>query len=181
MRFQTKQKNDNDQRGLTVVELLFVMSIVVVLSAIALAALNDSREKGRNAARIAQIQEYRKAFQIYHSDFGYYPHESGTESGAVCLGDYDDDNCWLNGTSVSEQLIADTITPKYMQRLPKGEAVSFGDSTSSYEGMIYEYQDHGESYRLQYFMEGAGQNCFLPDTTSYNIGDDTLCTFNSAF
>ena len=180
MNFITKKPNSTDhEKGFTLVELLIVIAIVGILGSIVLVTLSDSREKGRNAARITQIQEYRKAFELYYSDFGYYPRVEGSASAIMCLGDYGDDACWLNGTSVNElSAIAEALNPNYMRNLPAGEAVNFGQSGSNYyEGMTYQYQNYGAGYTIQYFMEGANQSCQLPGANGTDVSGDTLCTF----
>jgi type II secretion system protein G len=61
------------ERGFTLLELLVVMAIIGVLTAIVLVALGDSREKGRDASRKTQIQEIIKALEFTYSDSGEYP------------------------------------------------------------------------------------------------------------
>lgn len=68
--------------GFTLIELLVVIAIIGVLASIVAMALDQSRMKGRDAARKTQSQELIKALEIYYSDNNVYPPDgnlSGTE------------------------------------------------------------------------------------------------------
>jgi general secretion pathway protein G len=67
-------------RGFTLVELLIVISIIGVIAAIVMVALDQSRTKGRDGQRKSQTNEVLKALELYYSDNGTYPsHNDGTE------------------------------------------------------------------------------------------------------
>ena len=59
--------------GFTLIELLVVVSIVGVLSTVVMGSLNSARTKARDAARISQIREVRKALDMYYLTNGVYP------------------------------------------------------------------------------------------------------------
>ncbi|HWH16311.1 MAG TPA: prepilin-type N-terminal cleavage/methylation domain-containing protein [Candidatus Paceibacterota bacterium] len=63
----------SNTRGFTLIELLVVIAIIGVLSSVALASLNQARVKARDASRISQLTEIRKALELYYLDRGYYP------------------------------------------------------------------------------------------------------------
>lgn len=169
-----------DRHGFTLIELLIVVGIIGILSAIAIVSLSESREKGRNAARVSQINEYRKAFELYYSETGHYPMFGSGQTAVMCLGDYSDNRCWQNGTSVSERgTFEAAIVPNYLRVMPAGESTLFGQGGSNtYEGMTYRHQNYGSGYTIQYFIEGNDQDCVLGGATGSNTGDDTLCTYN---
>lgn len=164
--------------GPSVFEVFVVLVVISVISVAAYVLLSGGQSSSRNVARAAQIKEYQKAFEYYYSDNGRYPAIFGQESASMCLGDYSDDRCWQRGESVGEQQsLFDALVPKYINKLPESETVIFGqNSETTYEGMVYRYQDFGSSYSILYFMDGNDEDCRLPGTENQNVGNDTLCT-----
>ena len=63
----------NKNKGFTLIELLVVIAIIGVLAAVILASLNSARAKARDAKRIKDIQEIRKAIDLYVDDNGNAP------------------------------------------------------------------------------------------------------------
>jgi prepilin-type N-terminal cleavage/methylation domain-containing protein len=60
-------------RAFTLIEILVVVSIIGVLSAVILTSLNSARIKGRDAARIVDVREIKKAMEFYYDDNKSYP------------------------------------------------------------------------------------------------------------
>ncbi len=67
-------KNFYKTLGFTLIELLVVMAIIGVLASIVAMSVQDSRTKGRDAARKTQIQEVLKALELYFTTDGVYPY-----------------------------------------------------------------------------------------------------------
>lgn len=59
--------------GFTLIELLVIIAIIGLLSAIAVTALNEVRTKARDAKRVYDLTQIRKALQFYYDDYGQYP------------------------------------------------------------------------------------------------------------
>ncbi len=78
----------------TLVELLVVISIIGLLSTIAIVSMNSARSKSRDTKRIADIRQIITAMQLYYQDNGKYPDASGalgcscgsSALGYCCLG-----------------------------------------------------------------------------------------------
>ncbi len=60
-------------KGFTLIELLIVIAIIGILAAIVLVNLNSSRQKSRDAKRIADVREIMTALDIFYDDNGGYP------------------------------------------------------------------------------------------------------------
>ena len=67
----------NKNKGFTVIELIVVIAIIAVLSAIVLFNVNVYIAKSRDAKRVADIASIQKALEMYYSDKGYYPSSYG--------------------------------------------------------------------------------------------------------
>lgn len=70
------------EKGFTLVELLVVVAIIGILSAVVVSSLGSARSKARDASRIRSMQETRSALQLYFSDKGEFPYMNITEAGA---------------------------------------------------------------------------------------------------
>ncbi len=68
----------NTKRGFTLIEILVVIAIIGLLSSVVLASLATSRAKARDAKRIADLDEVKKALELYYDSNGGYP---GTSAG----------------------------------------------------------------------------------------------------
>lgn len=67
------------KRGFTLIELLVVISIIGLLSSVVLSALNSARSKARDAQRVHDLSELRKALALYYDKNGSYPDTGGVE------------------------------------------------------------------------------------------------------
>ena len=130
--------------GFTLIELLVVIAIIGTLASVVLASLNSAREKARDAARIAQIDEISKALELYYSEYGYYPqiqHGQGTET--ACnpnTGNYG--HCDRLLTLTTELAPYISIDPTSLSQATQGDyyysyASQSGDDWKSYGIMVY--------------------------------------------
>lgn len=71
-----------NKHGFTLIELLIVIAIVGILSAIGLLALNNSRERARDAKRESDLDHIRTAMQLYFDDHDDAFYDTG---GAVAI------------------------------------------------------------------------------------------------
>lgn len=78
MKIKTWQSN----RGFTLIELLVVISIIGILSTLAVVSLNDARGKARDAKRISDIKQVQTALELYLADRNGYPAANDLTLGA---------------------------------------------------------------------------------------------------
>ncbi len=66
-------KSFKKTKGFTLIELMVVIAVIGVLASVIVASLNSARKKGRDATRMRDMQEIRKAIELYISDNGHPP------------------------------------------------------------------------------------------------------------
>lgn len=109
----------NKQLGFTLIELLVVISIIGLLSSVALVGLNSARVKARNAQRLSEYKKLAEALMLYQQDVGSYP----ITSTWVCIAPYGTP-CY-NGAIGFQPSFAQTQNDlvsslsAYMSRMPK--------------------------------------------------------------
>lgn len=100
MLFDNKKKT----RGFNLIELLVVISIMGLLSTLAIAALQNTRQKGRDARRQGDMKQIKTAIELYFDANGFYPQ---------CAG-----NNLCTSTGYQGNIQALDISPTYMVIIP---------------------------------------------------------------
>ena len=59
--------------GFTILELLVVVAIIGILTALAMALLSDTRARSRDARRLSDVGEIEKALNLYYAGIGNFP------------------------------------------------------------------------------------------------------------
>jgi len=126
-------------RGFTLVELLIVMGILGVLTALMIANISSGRERARDAARKADFGNVRTALRIYYNDYQEYPADSGGNIMGCGVGGV------LQCTWAGGSFEADGNS--YMKKLPGNPS-----------GTEYSYTQNpdGEGFLLQVELESKG-------------------------
>jgi prepilin-type N-terminal cleavage/methylation domain-containing protein len=80
------------RKGFTLIELLVVISIIALLSTLAVVSLNSTRAKSRDAKRITDIKQIQTALELYYAgSSNSYPGSTAAttlgSTAAVCLGE----------------------------------------------------------------------------------------------
>ena len=126
----------NNKKGFTLIELLVVIAIIGLLSTLSVLALNNARQKSRDAKRVADIKQIQTALELYYNDAYGYPLDAEVVSGIE-----------LNfGTTV------------YMNSIPSAPTPQDGDCTSGASGTnVYTYTQNGSgaSYDIEYCIGAA--------------------------
>ena len=92
------------QRSFTLIELLVVIAIIGILAAFAMVSLGGARAKARDSRRLADLNTFRTALEMYFSDHNQYP-------------------VWTSGciedTSATGSPFLLDFVPNYMRQIPK--------------------------------------------------------------
>jgi len=153
----------NNKKGFTLIELLVVISIIGILSSLAVVSLNGARAKARDALRKADMAQIRTALSLYYFDNDAYPicgvfDDSEADYGANVGTEADDGSeCYIT-------ILATDLTggaPPIMQKMPldpknkiNKPLLAGGDDT-----YIYRYVSDvtGSQYALVYTLEDVSE------------------------
>lgn len=69
------------KKGFTLIELVVVISIIAILSTIALFGFSKAQASGRDASRSQTMNSFRSALERFYSDNQYYPKAGTTPAG----------------------------------------------------------------------------------------------------
>jgi prepilin-type N-terminal cleavage/methylation domain-containing protein len=89
-------------RAFTLVELLVVIAVIGILSAVVVLNTNSAKAKARDAIRISDITSIQRALELYKTDKGSYPEECTTTG-----------SCYLSYDADGAGKFIDTFTDYY--------------------------------------------------------------------
>lgn len=127
-----------NRKGFTLIELLVVIAIIALLSTLAVVALNNAREKSRDAKRVSDVKQMQTALELYFADAGSYP----VQTAAVTLG-----STGYDCLSLTSGLASGCAGTTYMGQVPSAPTPP-SDNTYSY------ISADGESYSIVFTLEG---------------------------
>lgn len=145
------KKSKINQNGFTMIELLIVIVIMGILSAIGLGTFNSSQLKARDSKRKTDIRAISDALEVYYNDFGSYPLSDGTGGFVGCGIDANSETCgpgdlWQNETNGTVYMVQVPSDPS------DGVYYYMSDGTGSY----YRLYAHLENERDREAAENAG-------------------------
>lgn len=154
--------------GFTLIELLVVISIISLLTAIIITSLQTSRDKGIDARKIQLVAEYRKALELYYSQYDAYPNFVASQK--KCLGTNNPDGNCFAGILLQSATLNDNIddyisgAPASTDSVPLTGTLNGNDG--DYRGLGYECiteQDGSNppcvEYALFWMMKIPGASC----------------------
>jgi prepilin-type N-terminal cleavage/methylation domain-containing protein len=161
-----RRAKKNTERGFTLIELLVVISIIALLSTLAMVALNNARAKSRDAKRVSDVKQIQTALELYFTDQQGYPGiasaTAGTKAATDCLG----------AGSAGFTAVASCGTPTYMGQVPNNPTPVAAAGTTNYiyaaSGTV-DANGHAPSYTLTFGLENktgilaSGAHTATPD------------------
>src|SRR3990167_793508 len=126
------------RRGFTLIELLVVIAIIGLLASIVIASLSSVQSKARDAKRIEDVDQVRKALTIYSSDFGSYPIAAATTT--------------LTATSTVGSAI---ISSGAMSTMPKDPSIYQYSYVSDASGSTYNINFCLETSSIRGYAQGC--------------------------
>jgi len=138
-----------NKKGFTLIELLVVIAIIGLLATLAVVALQNAREKSRDAKRVSDIKQLQTALDLYFSDQNSYPVHA-----AITLGtDGATDILCSDGGFVGA---CDAEETTYMDRVP-ADPINTAPNQYIYDGAA-------TTYTITFELEGASGG--LPGETT---------------
>jgi len=123
------------QKGFTIIEMLIVVSIIAMLTAILVPVLDDSAKSSRDARRAADLKSVQSALAAYKREKGVYPSTNGQWWGdAPSYGgkDYQGAKAYIPG-----------LVPTYMPSLPRDPDARYPVGQQGYL-----YKSNGTDYKF---------------------------------
>lgn len=159
--------------GFTLIEILVVVAVIGMLSAVILVSLNQARARGRDARRKADMIQVHKALELYANDNnGAFPSTGGAWWGVSVNGG--------NRTTSGVNAYIPSLTPNYIRVLPTDPR----GITTAWSGYIY--RSDGTSFKFVSHDTGpesfptAGQPFYDPCRPTWawavSSGNVTNCT-----
>lgn len=143
-------KNIKKNLGFTLVEMLVVISIIGILSAVLAGGYVNSQRSSRDVTRKLNLKTIADALNSYYADFGVYPD--------VTFGDL------LVGGGEEEFTVNDII---YIKKTPK-------ETRDGMRDILYQVSATNKSFKLYTNLEnGEDKDCDV--CTSYPVSSGTCC------
>lgn len=136
-----------NNKAFTLIELLIVISIIAIISALLFVSFTQLQKNARDTQRKSDLQTVASVLQRFYSDNSHFP--NSTAAGLIT---YDTSDCGTATLSAqtwgSGNIICGTPSKTYTKQLPK-------DPTGSKE-YCYKIGSTDQNYTLYAQMEGKG-------------------------
>ncbi|HRN69654.1 MAG TPA: type II secretion system protein [Candidatus Woesebacteria bacterium] len=149
-------------KGFSLIEIIVVIALIALLATIGLSTYDRVQKNARDARRIADIEEIRKALLVYKSLNGTFPLSSGADFDNDCSG-------W--DTSFDEDFIKSLNNPSYIESMPR-------DPLN--EGSVACDGHANDGFNYLYHRYNAGEYGCQPNRPFVVLGAGTMETSNGA-
>ena len=129
----------NNQKGFTLIELLVVIAIIGLLSTMAVVALNNARQKSRDAKRVADVKQIQTALEMYFNSCNQYPELA--VAGALT-------------TTMAQGCTTETLGT-YLGQIPKEPTPDDNTCTAANNKYMYQAPVGGATYTLTFCLGAA--------------------------
>lgn len=158
------------EKGFTLIEMLAVISIIGVLSSIALVSVSNSRAKARDAQRLSDMDSIRKALMLYKEANGQFP---DPESDCNLWGS------WDSSYSDDTTSFIDNLRPTYFASTPIDPLAA--TTTVANESPNCRWRNNSLAYVYRYdYRPATSLSCPLSRGGFYILGVSNMETVNNA-
>ncbi len=147
------------QKGFTLVELLVVISIMSVLTVVAISSFRTAQTKSRDVRRKNDLNSISKALNMYYNDVGSFPY------GSTNL------DLTMAGVGFSASVGGKVVT--YMVEIPT-------ETTNSVQGYSYISGTTGKSFKLFANLENTNDSSCLTDVDDYSVSNGCVYGVSSS-
>ncbi len=175
-------------KGFTLIEMLVVISIIGMLSSTLIVSLSKVRLRAHNSVVNQEIDQYRKALELYRVSKGTYPVLE--DDNWYCLGSgYPNNKCGHDTNPYSNSPLLDAALRPYITLFPIDKTpVHFlaldpensgftGDD--NFTGAIYACQPNGNNgcttVSIEWVISGTSDTCTVSDAIGIIGTDSVLC------
>lgn len=143
--------NKNNLKGFTLIELMVVITIIALLSAVLYGSFSQARQQARDKARMTSLKELQLAIEMYKAQYGRYP-LAGCSRGDQWVGPGTHAS-WGNTTHCPTYIVG--LTPDFINTLPTDPLYEMIESW----GMLYRTNTAGTAYKL--LAHGTVESLFV--------------------
>jgi prepilin-type N-terminal cleavage/methylation domain-containing protein len=138
-------------QGFTLVELLVVIGIIAILTAVVVASVSGSKKNTNYLKRVSDLGQMNLQLQKYNSSVGKYPTTGSVwYVSAICP-------TLLPGSVASSTGFIPNLVPTYASSLPS----DIKKAPRCGVGAIYAYKSNGQDYKLIVFNDSDDKDTVL--------------------
>lgn len=146
--------------GFTLIEMLIVVTVIGILSAVIYGNFGESSAQSRDAKRKADLRLVQNAVELYKQEHGRYPEGCNGASGEEWSGEQGTN--YACASSDSQYIVG--LAPEYIPVLPKDPKKGSGDYGYVYrtnvDGTVYKFVAR-KSVESETFIDYTGNNGFM--------------------